>query len=115
MSVIGNQSSLVLQTNTRVQSSSDGTWSQSWANTETVKGALNGMSGSEAIRYEKFTELPLYKFWAEGKKVDRTARTVTTDQRFTFGSRTFEILFVNNVFQESNILVIDLKEVTSVS
>ena len=114
MSVIGKQTSLVLEKNTRTRQA-DGTWAESWGTVETIKGALNGMGAQESVRYEKFTSLPLYKFWAEGKKADRTTRTVTTDERFTFGTRTFEILFVNNIFQENNILEMDLQEITDVS
>jgi head-tail adaptor len=84
-------------------------------NVETIKGSLQPMSKDKVIAYGKPTSTPMFIFIVEGKKVDRTTRTITTAQKFLYGTRTFQVLFVANQFESNNILKIDLQEGTNVS
>ena len=106
----GARVSVKIQTNTP---SSDGMGGRvpSWANTETVSVILQPISGTEAFLQGKDSVIATYRIWMEAKKADRTARTLTEDQRILYGTRTFDILFVANQLEQGGLYIVDLTEV----
>ena len=114
MSVVGPQVSMILQSFTGADDGQGG-FADTTTNVETIKGSLQPMSKDKVIAYGKPTTTPMFVFLVEGKKADRTVRTVTTAQKFLFGTRTFEVLFVANQFEANNKLKIDLQELTNVN
>lgn len=111
--IVGPQVSVILQSFTGA-SDGQGGFADTVTDVETMKGSLKGMSKDEKVAYGKDTSTPMFVLLVEGKKADRSARTITTANKIAFGSRTFNVLFADNLFEADNIIKVDLEELSGV-
>jgi len=106
----GPKTTMILQTVTRTTDNMGG-WTESWANTETMKGILKKYRGDERVVSGKENVFRDYLFTVNGKTALRAARTITEAQRFLYGSRTFDIVAIDDIATMGNQINIDLLEV----
>lgn len=105
--IVGKRTTLTLQR----YSEASGTYSASvktWADTNyTYTGTLGAISGNERMSSDRTMLYADYRFYT----VYDSVALVTEKDRFKYGTRIFEIVFVDNVLQKYKDLVISLKEI----
>ena len=106
----GPRVSVILQTKTPTQTDAGG-WEPNWANTETMSVVLQPIRGGKTYMQGKDSVVANYRIWADGKKDDRTARTISESQQIIYGTRKFNILFVANQLEQGSTYVVDMVEV----
>jgi len=111
MNLPGPKISVIHQTVTRSADGMGG-FTTSWANTETFKALMvaRGQLTREMVKYEKDTVVADHTLYCMGKKPDNTARTITTDDRIKYGTRLFDIEFVDNVANLGDYIQLSLTE-----
>jgi len=86
---------------------------ESFSTVETIsKAVLISSSGIERLNQRKETVSVDYILYVNAKKSDRTVRSILESQIVKIGSRTFDILFVDDINQNNTHLKIDLREHT---
>jgi len=79
-----------------------------WSDVDTVKGNLRALKASERLSGEHQTVYATHRFTCRPV----TDTTITEKYRFTYGSRIFDIEFVDDLHEQGKELQIDLLEVT---
>jgi head-tail adaptor len=69
-----------------------------------IRGGKSYMQGKDSV-------IANYRMWVDGKKDDRTARTISESQQIIYGSRRFNILFVADQLEQGSMYVVDMVEV----
>jgi SPP1 family predicted phage head-tail adaptor len=104
----GPKTSLTLERKTKTRDAAGG-YTETWADVAEYKGVLCTLSGNEILKYYKMTVEATHNFYLDFIH----GETITEQDRFYDGTRTFEILFVNNIgANQSKALKILLKEET---
>ena len=78
----------------------------SWSGTTTIKARVQPVTGGEQFTIGKRTVTVTHKVFC------RTTTAITARNRFTFGSRTLEILSVRNVDEAAHHYEIECAEIT---
>ncbi len=108
--VTGNKVTVVIETNTPTRSVT-GSYTAAWATTETIsKAVLVPKKGNERFIMGKDNVISTHTLFLNGKKRNRSARSITEGQRITFNSRIFDIVYVTDVNSAGNVLKLDLTE-----
>ncbi len=86
--------------------------SESWATVETIsKAVLVAKKGDERLVAGKDNVFSDFTLYLNGKKRNRVNRTVTESQRILIGTRTFDIVDVDDVLQMGQTLRVHLREI----
>jgi len=108
---VGPKSSVLHQTVSRTVDVMGG-YTDVWADTETFKAVL--MTNSNVVRehmiYDKETVIADHLLYCDAKKPDRTDRAISTDDRIKYGTRLFDILFVDDLAFQNDVLKLQLRE-----
>ena len=105
--IVGNKITMVVQRTTPTSTSFSASKDVFADTTYTYSGTLGAIAGTERFSSDKTTLFADYRFYT---KYDSSA-LVTNKDRFRYGTRYFEIIFVNNVLEKNKDLVVTLKEV----
>jgi len=96
---------LTLKVNTPA-ANSQGEPVDSWAGSTSIKARVQPVSGSEEFIVGRKTVRATHKIFC------RTTTAITARNRFTWGSRTLEVLLVRNIDEASHHYEIDAYEIT---
>jgi len=104
--VIGPKIKMSLQQYTDVADGALG-FTRTWATVRSIRGALLSMSGTRMERYGRLYPDVTHVFWCDYQK----DITVTERDRFTYGTRIFNVLSMDDVAEKGQFLRFILKEV----
>jgi SPP1 family predicted phage head-tail adaptor len=104
MFVRGPKTTLTLQTLTEQKDAVSGI-TESWVDTSNITGVLTTAKGKEKVVADRQGVYSTHVFFC-----DKPSVPVTEKNRFTSGSRTFDIVFVDDVANQGKVLRIDLFE-----
>lgn len=107
--ICGPKVSVTRQTIARAPDSF-GTYTNVLTNAETFPAVLRQMTAKEAIIYSKYTVTSLFKLYCDYRKADSTARSFKEQDKIVYGSRTFNIIGIENPFFKNCFYVLDLLE-----
>ena len=102
----GPKSTLTLERKTETRDAAGG-YTIVWADVIDIKGVLCNISGNERLSADKLTVIATQNFYIDFLH----GETITEEDRFSLGTRTFKINYVNNIGGNSDrALRINLKE-----
>lgn len=109
--VTGPKISATVQTNTPTTDAFGGK-TESWATVETIhKAVLIAKKGDERFVSGRDNVISDFVLYLNGRKSNRLARTIVESQRIKYGTRIFDIVFVENVGQMGVVLKVHLREI----
>jgi len=104
--VFGPKVSMNLKSSVEIDDGIGGT-TTTWPNVKTIKGVLQAATNDEKFIIGKNTVVSTHHFFCDYNK----NTTITERQKFSFGSRNFDIIFVDNIDHINKYLKIYLLEI----
>jgi SPP1 family predicted phage head-tail adaptor len=93
----GHKTILTLERKIETKDAAGG-YTEVWADVMDIKGVLCNVSGNERLSADKLTVIATQNFYIDYLH----SETITEEDRFSLGTRIFEINYVNNIGGNSN-------------